>query len=60
MTGLVGRTEFFPRDHRLREMALLGDGLPLLNRLIPWERFHPILESMPKANCQRAGLQEDL
>jgi len=46
MAGLVGQTGFFPGDRRLRELDLLGDGLPLLNRLIPWERFRPILESV--------------
>ncbi|MBU2773475.1 hypothetical protein F6A13_10745 [Acidithiobacillus sp. 'AMD consortium'] len=51
MAGLVGQTGFFPGDRRLRELDLLGDGLPLLNRLIPWERFRPILESVPKAKC---------
>ncbi|MDA8182732.1 MAG: hypothetical protein M0Z26_10330 [Acidithiobacillus sp.] len=34
----------------MRELDLLGDGLPLFNRLIPWERFRPILESVPKVN----------
>ena len=36
--GLVGQTGLFPGDRRLRELDLLGDGLPLLNRLTPWER----------------------
>ncbi|MBU2732742.1 transposase [Acidithiobacillus ferridurans] len=39
MAGLVGQTGFFPGDLRLRELDLLGDGLPLFHRLIPWERF---------------------
>ena len=55
MAGLVGQTGFFPGDRRLRELDLLGDGLPLLNRLIPWERFRPILESMPKAKAKGPG-----
>ena len=49
MAGLVGQTGFFPGVRRLRELDLLGDGLPLLNRLIPWERFRPILGSVPMA-----------
>ena len=53
MEGLVGQTGFFPGDRRLRELDLLGDGLPLLNRLIPWERFRPILESVPKATSPK-------
>ena len=48
MAGLVGQTGFFPGDRRLRELDLWGDGLPLLNRLIFWERFRPILESVPR------------
>ena len=40
---------------RLRELDLLGDGLPLLNLLIPWERFRPILESVPKAKPKGPG-----
>ncbi|MBU2861824.1 hypothetical protein HF290_15975 [Acidithiobacillus ferrooxidans] len=55
MAGLVGQTGFFPGDRRLRELDLLGDGLPLLNRLIPWERFRPILESVPKAKPKGPG-----
>ena len=55
MTGLVGQTGFFPGDRRLRELDLLGDGLPLLNRLIPWERFRPILESVQKAKPKGPG-----
>ena len=55
MVGLVGQTGFFPGDCRLRELDLLGDGLPLLNRLIPWERFRPILESMLKAKPKGPG-----
>lgn len=43
MARLVGQGEFFPGDRRLRELDLLGNGLPLLNRLIPWEHFRPIL-----------------
>ena len=39
----------------MRELDLLGDGLPLLNRLIPWERFRPILESVPKAKPKGPG-----
>ena len=55
MAGLVRQTRFFPGDRRLRELDLLGDGLPLLNRLIPWERFRPILESVPKAKPKGPG-----
>ena len=55
MAGLVGQTGFFPGDRRLRELDLLGDGLSLLNRLIPWERFRPILESIPKAKAKGPG-----
>jgi len=55
MAGLVGQTGFFPGDHRLQELDLLGDGLPLLNLLIPWERFRPILESVPKAKPKGPG-----
>ena len=55
MAGLVGQTGFFPGDRRLRELDLLGDGLPLLNRLVPWERFRPILESVPKAKPKGPG-----
>ena len=56
MAGLVGQTGFFPGDHRLlRELDFLGDGLPLLNLLIPWEPFRPILESVPKAKPKGPG-----
>ena len=55
MAGLVGQTGFFPGDRWLRELDLLGDGLPLLHRLIPWERFRPILESVPKAKPKGPG-----
>lgn len=55
MAGLVGQTGFFPGDRRLRELDLLGDGLPLLDRLIPWERFRPILEGVPKAKPKGPG-----
>ncbi|WP_414041705.1 N-6 DNA methylase [Acidithiobacillus sp. M4-SHS-6] len=55
MAGLVGQSGLFPGDRRLRELDLLGDGLPLLNRLIPWERFRPILESVPKAKPKGPG-----
>ncbi|WP_279117512.1 hypothetical protein [Acidithiobacillus thiooxidans] len=34
MAGLVGQTGFFPGDRRLRELDLLGDGLPLFHRPI--------------------------
>ena len=54
MAGLVGQTGFFLGDRRLRELGLLGDDLPLVNRLIPWERFRPILESVPKAFASTA------
>ena len=39
----------------MRELDLLGDGLPLLHRLIPWERFRPILEGVPKAKPKGPG-----
>ena len=39
----------------MRELDLLGDALPLLNRLIPWERFRPILEGVPKAKPKGPG-----
>ena len=55
MSGQVGQTRFFPGDHRLRELDLLGNGLPLPNRLVPWERFRPILESVPKAKPKGPG-----
>ncbi|MHB1493994.1 MAG: IS5 family transposase [Acidithiobacillus sp.] len=55
MAGLVGQTGFFPGDRRLGELDLLGDGLPLLNRLVPWERFRLILESVPKAKPKGPG-----
>ena len=58
MAGLVGQTGFFPGDRRLRELDLRGDGLPLLNRLIPWERFRPILESVPKATSPKGWAAE--
>ncbi|MBE7567925.1 hypothetical protein [Acidithiobacillus sp. HP-11] len=52
MAGLVGQTQFFPGDRRVRALDILGDGLPLLNRVIPWERFGPILDSIPKAKAK--------
>lgn len=55
MAELVGHSGFFPGDRRLRELDLLGDGLPLLNRIIPWERFRSILESVPKAKPNGPG-----
>jgi len=59
MAGLIGQTGFFPVDRRLRELDLLGDGLPLLNRLIPWERFRLILESIPNAKARGPGGAEN-